>query len=160
MFGHLLLKLVGGGIDIHAIWKGVSGQARVYSGGGGGRGGIAPHPPRNWKKDAVRGNFHLFHLCSTDEIRGESIHYTCKMEGWADRRVSIVGGGEGALPPPPLEMGKKMLSEEILTSFSLLLMKLGRIDKHCIHAKWKGVGGQALVHGKRGWGLCPPPPRK
>ena len=25
------------------------------------------------------------------------------------------------------------------------------IDIHCIHAKWKGVGGQALVHGGRGW---------
>ena len=69
--------------------------------------------------------------------------------------------GRGGLAPLPLEMGKKMLSEEILTSFSLLLMKLGRIDKHCIHAKWKGVGGQALVHGKRGWGqggFTPPPP--
>ena len=65
------------------------------------------------------------------------------MEGWADRRVSIVGGGggEGALPPH-LEMGKKMLSEEILTFFTyVLLMKLGGIDKHCTHAKWKGVGG-------------------
>ena len=57
------------------------------------------------------------------------------------------GGGEEALPPP-LEMGKKVLSEEILTSFTyVLLMKLGGIDKlihfyiHCIHAKWKGVGG-------------------
>ena len=30
------------------------------------------------------------------------------------------------------------------------------IDIHCIHAKWKGVGGQALVHGGRGWGPCPP----
>ena len=25
------------------------------------------------------------------------------------------------------------------------------IDIHCIHAKWKGVGGQAFVHGGRGW---------
>ena len=61
--------------------------------------------------------------------------------------------GEGALPPPPLEMGKKMLSEEILTSFTyVLLIKLGGIDIHCIHAKRKGVGKQALVHGGRGWG--------
>ena len=90
------------------------------------------------KKDAVRGNFNLFHLCFTNEIRGESIHYTCKMEGWADRRVSMVGvvGGEGALST--LKIGKMMLSdsEEILTSFTyVLLMKLGGIDKHCIHAK-------------------------
>ena len=47
--------------------------------------------------------------------------------------------------------------EEILTSFTyVLLMKLG-IDIHYIHAKWKGVGGQALVHGGRGWGPAPPP---
>ena len=26
-----------------------------------------------------------------------------------------------------------------------------------MHAKWKGVGGQALVHGGRGWGPCSPP---
>ena len=69
------------------------------------------------------------------------------------------GGGRGGLAPPPLEMGKKMLSEDILTSFTyVLLMKLGGIDKHCIHAKWKGMGGQALVHGGRGF--YPLPPRK
>ena len=54
--------------------------------------------------------------------------------------------GVGARAPPPLENEKKRLSEEILTSFTyVLLMKLGR--------------GQALVHGGRGWGargLCPP----
>ena len=78
------------------------------------------------------------------------------MEGWADRRMSIVGGGRGGLAPHPLEMGKKMLSEEILTSFTyVLLMKFRGIDIHCINA---GVGGQALVHGGRGWGPCPPPP--
>ena len=125
MFGHFLLKLGGGGIDIHAIWKGVSGQARVH--GGGGARGRRPPPLEIEKKDAVRGTFNLFHLCFTYEIRGQSIHCTSKMEGWADRRMSIV---EGALPPPP-EMGKKMLSEEILTSFTyVLLMKLGGIDKH------------------------------
>ena len=51
------------------------------------------------------------------------------------------GGGERGPCPPPLEMGKKMLSEEILTSFTyVLLMKFRGIDIHCIHAKWKGVG--------------------
>ena len=64
------------------------GQARVYGGGGDG----ASPPLEIGNKDAVRGNFNLFHLCFTNEIRGESIHYTCKMEGWADRRVSMVGG--------------------------------------------------------------------
>ena len=37
-------------------------------------------------------------------------------------------------------------------------MKLGGGDRYTIHAKWKGVGGLSLVHGGRGWGLCPPPP--
>ena len=42
--------------------------------------GVAPPPPPTLeieKKDAVRGNFnlfHKFHLCFTYEIRGESIH--------------------------------------------------------------------------------------
>ena len=72
--------------------------------------------------------------------------------------------GVGARGPcPPIENEKKRLSEEILTSFTYVsLMKL-RGDQYTIHAKWKGVGGQALVHGGRGWGargLCPPPPRK
>ena len=67
-------------------------------------------------------------------------------------------GERGPYPPPPLEMGKKMLSEKILTSFTyVLLMKFRGIDIHCIHAKWKGVGGQALVHGGREWGPCPTP---
>ena len=54
--------------------------------------GALPPPPRhleNKKKEAVRGNFNLFHLCFTNEIKGGSIHYTCKMEG---------GGRTGACP--------------------------------------------------------------
>ena len=38
---------------------------------------------------------------------------------------------------------------------------MGGIDIHCIHAKWNGVGGQALVHSGRGLGargIAPPPP--
>ena len=94
-------------------------QAGVCPWWGEGRGGVDPPPLEIGKKDSVRGNFNLFHLCFTYEIRGESIHCTSKVEGWADRRVSIV---EGALPPPPL----KMLSEGILTFFTyVLLMKLG-----------------------------------
>ena len=54
------------------------------------------------QKEAVGGNFNLFHQCFTNEIKGGSIHYTCKMEGggrtgacpWWDGV-----GGEGALPP-------------------------------------------------------------
>ena len=58
----------------------VGGQARVHSRGGG-IGGLAPPPPRNGKKDVVRRNFNLFHLCFTNEIRGDrqTLH-TCKME--------------------------------------------------------------------------------
>ena len=79
MFGHLLLNLGGGGIDIHAIWKGVSGQARVHGGGG---------------------------------ARGRC--------------------------PPPYKFEKKMLSEEILTLFTyVLLMKLGG-NRYTVQAKWKG----------------------
>ena len=46
-------------------------------------------------------------------------------------------GARGRRPHPPLEIGKKMLSEEILTSFTyVLLMKL-RGDRYTIHVKWK-----------------------
>ena len=109
MFGHLLLNLGGGGVDMHAIWKGVSGQARVH--GGGGARGRCPAPLEIGKKDAVRGNFNLFLLCFTYEIRGESIHCTSKVEGWADGRVSIVEGGERALPPPS-KNGEKCCQKE------------------------------------------------
>ena len=49
--------------------------------------------------------------CFTNEIRGGSTN-TAYMQngiGWADRRLSIVGGGGGdrALSPPPLEIGTK-----------------------------------------------------
>ena len=63
-----------GGIDIHCIhskWKGVGAQALVHGGRGWGQGGLAPPPLENEKKKAVRGNFNLFHLCFTNEIRGE-----------------------------------------------------------------------------------------
>ena len=76
---------------------------------------------------------------------------------WADRRLSMVGGCGGLALP--LENGKNILSEEILTSFTyVLLMKLG--------------GGGAIdtlyMQNERGWadmhlsmvrggarGLCP-----
>ena len=78
MFDHLLLKLRGGDGHTCNMEGGERASACPWWGG---RGGVAPPPPRNWKKDAVRGDFNLFHLCFTNEIRGESIHYTCKMEG-------------------------------------------------------------------------------
>ena len=79
MFGHLLLNL-GGGIDIHAIWKGVSGQARVH-GGGGARGRCKICLLEIGKIDAVRGNFNLFHLCFTYEIRGNRYTVQAKWKG-------------------------------------------------------------------------------
>ena len=76
--------------------------------------------------------------------------------GWVDRRVSMVGEGEREPCPPP-KMGKNMLSEEILTSFTyVLVMQLGG-NRYTIHAKWKGVGGQVRVHGRGGEGTLPPP---
>ena len=64
-------------------------------------------------------------------------------------------GARGSCPPPPEK--KKRLSEEILSSFTyiVLLMKLGG-DRYTIYAKWKGVGGQALVHGGGGGEALPP----
>ena len=109
MFGHLLLNLGGGG-GRHTC--NMEGGERAGACPWWGRGeGALPPPLEIGKKDAVRGNFNLFHLCSTYEIRGESIHCTSKVEGWADRRVSIVEGGEGAFPPP-LKMGKKCCQKE------------------------------------------------
>ena len=106
MFGHLLLNLGGGGRHTCNMEGGERAGACVWWGRGE---GSSPPPIEIGKKDAVRGNFNLFHLCFTDEIRGESIHCTSKVEGWADRRVSIViEGGEGALPPP-LKMGKNVV---------------------------------------------------
>ena len=76
-----------------------------------GRGeGALPPPLEIGNKDAVRGKFNLFHLCFTYEIRGESIHCTSKVEGWADRPVSIVEGERG--PCPPLKMEKKCCQKE------------------------------------------------
>ena len=52
-------------------------------------------------------------------------------------------------------------SNDCLSYTYVLLMKLGGggstyiIDIHCIHAKWKGVGEQVLVHGG-GRGVLPP----
>ena len=74
---------------------------------------------------------------------------------WADRRLSMVGEGGGLDPPPESE--KKEAACGNFNRFHLCFTnKIVGIDIHCIHAKWKGVGGQALVHGGRGWGPCPP----
>ena len=65
------------------------------------------------------------------------------------------------MPPPPLEIGKKMLSEEILTSFSftyVLLMKLGGIDTLYMQNGRGWVDRRLpMVGGGGGGGPCPPP---
>ena len=102
--------------------------------------GSLPLPLEIAKKDAVRGNFNLFHLCFTNEIRGELIHYTSKMEGWADRRVSIVEGGEGALPPPP-RIGKKDIVRRNFNLFHLCFNNEIRGDRQTLHTcKMEGGG--------------------
>ena len=50
------MKLGGGGVSIHATWKGVGGQACVH--GRGGRGCLAP-PLEMGKKDGARRNYNL-----------------------------------------------------------------------------------------------------
>ena len=63
------------------------------------------------------------------------------MEGWADRRVSMVGGGEeGALPP--LEIGKKDAVRRNFNLFHLYFTTEIRGDRRTLHTckKWKGVG--------------------
>ena len=67
---------------------------------------------------------------------GGGDRHTCNMEG-GERAGACPwwGRGKGALPPP-LEI--KMLSEEILTFFTyVLLMKLGG-NRYTVQAKWKG----------------------
>ena len=78
---------------------------------------------------------------------------TSKVEGWADRRVSIVEGGEGALPPPPL----KMLSEGILTFCTyVLLMKLGGSTNTAYMQNGRGWADRRLSMVGEGGALPPP----
>ena len=88
------------------------------------------------------------------------IHYTCKIEGWADRRVSMVGG-IGGLNPPPLEMEKKDAVRRNFNLFHLCFTNEIRGDRQTLHTCkmegggrtgacpwWEGVGAR---------GPCPPP---
>ena len=61
-------------------------------------------------------------------------------------QARVHGGGGGVTSP--LEIGKKMLSEEILTSFTYVLpMKLGGGDRHTLHTCKIEGGGRT--------GACP-----
>ena len=71
--------------------------------GRGGRTGACPWwegTLETEKKEAVRGNFNLFHLCFTNEISWDrhTLH-TCKMEG--GRRTGACPWWEGWGPCPP-----------------------------------------------------------
>ena len=96
---------LGGGISIHAKWKGVGGQARVH-----GRGERRPCPPplEMEKKMLSEEILTSFTYVLLMKLRGNryTIPYMQNGRGWSDRCVSMVGGGEGALPPS-LEIGKK-----------------------------------------------------
>ena len=91
-----------------------------------------PKRQRNSEKHLMFGHLLL-------KLGGGGRH-TCNMEG-GERAGACPWWGEGA----PYTLEKKMLSEEILTFFTyVLLMKLGG-NRYTIHAKWKG-----------GWtGACP-----
>ena len=64
-----------------------------------GRGGLAPPPLENEKKETVRGNFNLFHHVLLMKLRGIDTLYMQNGRGWADRRLSMVGEGGGSHPP-------------------------------------------------------------
>ena len=89
-----------------------------------------PKRQRNSEKHSMFG--HLF-----AEIRGGGDTHTCNMEG-GERAGACLWWWGGGASPPPRNWEKKMLSEEILTFFTyVLLMKLGG-NRYIIHAKWKG----------------------
>ena len=104
MFGHLLLKL-GEGIDIHAIWKGVSRQARVHGGGGGAK-EHRPPPIKNWKKRCCQRKF--LPLTNVLLIKlggggGRHTLHTCNIWKGVDGQALVHGGGLA----PSLENKKK-----------------------------------------------------
>ena len=123
---------------------------------GEGRGSVAPPPPRNWKKMLSEEILTFF----TYEIRGESIHCTSKMKGWADRRVSIVEGREGPCPPP-LEMGKNVVRRNF-NLFHLCFTNEIRGDRQTLAAYIQNGREWAdrrlsMVGGGGARGPCPPP---
>ena len=116
-------------------------------------------PPRNWKKDAVRGNFNLFHLYFTNEIRvdRQTLHTCIKWKGVGGQALVHGGRGVGLAPLPLLENEKKRLSEEILTSFTYVsLMRLGGGSIHYT-CKMEEGGRTGACPWWEGVGVLPPP---
>ena len=97
----------------------------------------------------------------TYENRGESIHCTSKMERWADRCVSIVEGGEGALPPP--RNRKKDVVRRNFNLFDLCFTNEIRGDRQTLAAYMENETGWAdrrlsIVGGGGCEGALPPLP--
>ena len=70
---------------------------------GGGERALPPPPPlENEKKEAVRGNFNLFHLCFTNEIRGRGAKQGGGLGG-SQPPLNLDGGVEHLSTPPDFE---------------------------------------------------------
>ena len=84
---------------------------------------------------------------------------TCNIEGVSGQARDHGGGGGGRGGVPPLEIGKKMLSEDFLSSFTyVLLMKLGGIDTlYMQNGRGWSDRRLSMVRGGGSEGLCPPP---
>ena len=96
----LLMKLWGNRYTIHAKWKGGRTGACSWEGG---RGGLAPPPPRNGKKRLSEEILTSFTYVLLKELyRSTNTSYMQNGRGWADRRLSMVGGGggRGGFTPP------------------------------------------------------------
>ena len=134
----------------------MSGQARVH-GGGGKR---ASPPLKIEKKNAVRGNFNLVHLCFTNEIRGDrhTLH-TCKMEGGGRTGACPWWEEVGALPPPP-ENEKKLAVRGSFNLFHLCFTNYEIRGGGSIHytCKMEGGGRTVACPWWEGVGALPPPP--
>ena len=131
---------------------------------GEGRGGVAPPPLEIGKKDAVRGNFNLFHLFFTYEIRG-GIDTLYKQSGRVGGQTRVHSrGGRRGLAPPPLKMEKNVVRRNFNLFHLCFTNEIGG-DRQTLAAYMQNGRGWAdrrlsMVGGGGGEGALPPPPRK